>query len=657
MLFILAAFFPAKDYSFNASQVDILWHFVIILITLVFTILLIRRQTPAAGYGIGMMVLILTGFTLSLIFMTPGGDISGASRLGILCAFPLLQVLALRQELLVPPPQPGSTFDSILTQAVVQPPQDQVNDWLDAAGNPDAPRQQAEFARILCQSLNASACVFLQQSDRPGIIRLLSGYNLSIKSWIEAKELTSDGIPKTIENMKDNVPSVILKTSNAASETVKFSTWLGLVDVDSMAVIPIHDSSIRWGAAVLFRSSGFAPFNEGELIPYSRISAGLTNIFKNSETLKKEKQDISQLTKEINTLLEKNQKLQTNLDEVRLSAVQVWPEQDLNQVLSLQQASQTEIDRIRTENRLLLQSLAEEREIHKTGHVGSHSDSIEQELASARNDLTDLQNLLNDSHNQVEVMEKRTSFSANSVDRLRKFNALTNEIRNPVAAITGYVDILLSEDADQGEKPDDHSTLENLKTSLARLRQIMNELAEINVLQSGVIDMEPEPMDLGFAIDQAIAQISPSLSEKGITLKLSLPESLPPMQTYHEALQKVIIHLLQNAGKITPRNGTVELRVDVDLEGREPYLLMEITDSGGGVAPEDLKQVLLPADQRNGQTIPGLGETGNGLSIARTLIEAHGGRMWVDSNPGIGTTFSVILPIESKKDSNGLKNE
>ena len=295
------------------------------------------------------------------------------------------------------------------------------------------------------------------------------------------------------------------------------------------------------------------------------------------------------------------------------------------------------------ENRLLLQSLAEEREVHKTGHGGSHSESIDQELSAAKNDLTHLQNLLNDSHNQVEVMEKRTSFSANSIDRLRKFNALTNEIRNPVAAITGYVDILLSEDADQGEKPDDHSTLENLKSSLARLRQIMDELAEINVLQSGVIDMEPEPMDLGSAIDQAIAQISPSLSEKGISLKLSLPEVLPPMQTYHEALQKVIIHLLHNAGKITPPYGTVELHVDVQLEGKEPYLLMDITDSGGGVAPEDLKQVLLPADQRNGLIIQGLGETGNGLSTARTLIEAHGGRMWVDSNPGIGTTFLSFI--------------
>ena len=163
--------------------------------------------------------------------------------------------------------------------------------------------------RILCQSLNASACVFLQQSERPGIIRLLSGYDLTNRSWIEAKELSSDGIPLTTEYLKNNVPSVIQKTSSSASETARFSTLLDLVDVDSMAVIPIHDSSIRWGAAVLFRPSGNSSFKEEELLPFSRISAALTNIFKNSETIRKEKQDISQLTKEINTLTGKKSKI------------------------------------------------------------------------------------------------------------------------------------------------------------------------------------------------------------------------------------------------------------------------------------------------------------------------------------------------------------
>jgi signal transduction histidine kinase len=641
--------FPLNGTPFNASPADLIWHFAIILTTLVFIVILIRRQSPAGAYGVGMMSLLLAGFIASLIYMTSNGNISGAARLGVLCAFPLLPLLALRQELFAPAPQIPVHFDTIMTQAVAQPLPDQINAWLDAAGNSDTIHQQDEFARILCQALDASACVFLQQSERPGIIRLTRGYDLSNKSWIETKELASDGIPKTMECLKSSVPSVFRKTNGSSSEIDRFSAWLKLDDINSVAIIPVCDSVIRWGAAVLFRPSSFPSFQEDDLLPYLRTMASLSNIFRNSELAKKEKQDIGKLTTEINALQEKNRTLQTNLDTLRLSAVQVWPEPDLNQMLTLQQASQSEIDRIRNENRLLLQALAEEREDQGTGHSGTQSVTIEHELAIAREDLTHLQNLLNDSHRQVEEMEKRTTFSASSIDRLRKFSALTTQIRNPVAAITGYVDILLSDEESPSGESDDHATLENLNTSLARLRQIMNDLAEINILESGVIDLEPEPMDLGVAIDQAVANVSPSLAENGISLKLSLPESLPAMQTYHEALQKVIIHLLHNAGKATPPNGTIELRVDVHEESAEPYLLLEITDSGGGVAPENLKKVFFPADQNNGQSIHGLGETGNGLSAARTLIEAHGGRIWVDSNPGIGTTFSILLPIESNK--------
>jgi two-component system NtrC family sensor kinase len=293
--------------------------------------------------------------------------------------------------------------------------------------------------------------------------------------------------------------------------------------------------------------------------------------------------------------------------------------------------------------------LAEQREDLKPTSGGSHSENIAHELESARNDLSHLQNLLNDSNLHIKEMEKRTTFSVDSIERLREFHTLTTQIRNPVAAITGYVDLLLTDNETQKDNPENQSTLENLKSSLDRLRKIMDNLAEINVLESGVIDMEPESMDLSSAIDQAISHASPSLSEKGISIKLNLPESLPAMQTYHEALQKVIIHLLQNAGKTTPPNGTVEIRMDIHEESSEPYLLLEISDGGGGIAPEYLNKVFLPADQRNGQPIQGLGETGNGLSVSKTLVEAHGGRMWVDSNPGIGTTFSVLLPIKINK--------
>jgi signal transduction histidine kinase len=650
-LILLVYLFPQSGIPFNASPSDIIWHFAIILAALTLTILLIRRQSPQDVFGIGMMSLIVCGFTVSLIFLTNKGDISGAARLGILCAFPLLSTLVQSRETDETSSKPPSAFDTLVSQAIIQPIPDQVNAWLEAAGNSNPTRQQEEISRILCQALDASACIFLQNAERPGILQLTAGYDQLKSAWIEARELSSVGIPKISEGVRNSVPKVIKKTGSTTSETAKFSEWLHLDEINSMAVIPVRDTNIEWGAVVLFRLAGAPLFQEDDLLPYLRTMVSLTNIFRNSEINKKEKQDIGKLTTEINLLQAKNHKLQSDFDALRISAVQVWPEADLNQVLNLQQASQSEIERIQKENQVLLQALADERETGKSGKTGSHSQNVEHDMDNARNELNDLQALLNNSNQKIAELEKRTTFSSNSIEKLRKFSALTTQIRNPVAAITGYIDLLLSENESPNGRMEEHSTLVNLNSSLTRLRQIMDDLAEINVLESGVIDLEPETMQMNSAIDQAIARVTPFLSEKSISLKLSLPDTLPEMFTYHDALQKVIVHLLQNAGKATPPFGTVELHAEVHEEGSEPYFLLEITDSGGGVALEDLKKVFLFDEEHKDIPIKGLGETSEGLSASKALIEAHGGRIWLESNPGLTTTFSVLLPIEKAQTS------
>jgi signal transduction histidine kinase len=137
--------------------------------------------------------------------------------------------------------------------------------------------------------------------------------------------------------------------------------------------------------------------------------------------------------------------------------------------------------------------------------------------------------------------------------------------------------------------------------------------------------------------------------EKDISIKLDLPAYMPDLFTYHDALKKVIIYLLQNAGKVTPEGGSVELRVEVHQESAEPYLMLEVVDHGGGIAAEYLAKVFTPVENLQGKQIPGLGELNGGMAASKTLVEAHGGRIWVESEPGISTIFSVLLPIQSEK--------
>ena len=112
-----------------------------------------------------------------------------------------------------------------------------------------------------------------------------------------------------------------------------------------------------------------------------------------------------------------------------------------------------------------------------------------------------------------------------------------------------------------------------------------------------------------------------------------------------EALQQIIIHLLQNASLASLVEGTVTLRVQLQNEGKQDYLLIQVTDTGGGIQPKDIPHVFQRRYRADNVLIQGLGDTGVGLSICKSLVEAQNGRLWVETTQGVGSTFSALLPV------------
>jgi signal transduction histidine kinase len=648
IVYLTAYFFPENPVAFNATLADICWHFLVIVTVLFYTFLLIHNKPAIWPFGIAMMALMLAGFTISLAIAAPQGSISGAARLGILCAFPFLPLLARRYDMEEMPVQESGSFEHVMTQASSHPVPDEINAWLSAVSNLDLVRQQESVARMLCQTLDAQGCALLQLSEKLGIIRVTAGYDLLHQSWLEPREILAEEFPKTLNGLI-NTDLVIIRNSNENSlELSRFSEQFKLAGINSAAILPLKNTNVQWGSAILFRTAPAPSFLMETLQQFTQTASALSHIFRNNETAIRERQDLIKLSAELDSLQTANQTLQANLESLRLSAVQIHPQQNTLQMLTLQQASESEIDRLRSENHLLLQTLADEKPTEIPEEIIDQAINAE-ELALTRAEVYRLQNLLQDSRLRLKEIQKRSTISATSMEGLRKFNNLITEIRHPLATITGYVDLIVSGESSSEALESGLTSMENLKASLVKLRLIMNDLADSNVLSSGVIDMEPELMDLGNAIDQAVVTISAGYMDKEISLRLDLPPVLPYILTYHEALKKVILYLLQNAGKVTPRGGSVVLRVEVHQENSEPYLLIEVTDHGGGIAPEDISKVFLPVEELHGKYISGLGEINGGLASSKTLVEAHGGRIWVDSDPGVSTTFSVLLPIQSDR--------
>lgn len=216
-----------------------------------------------------------------------------------------------------------------------------------------------------------------------------------------------------------------------------------------------------------------------------------------------------------------------------------------------------------------------------------------------------------------------------------------------MSSIIGYTDLLLGESVGiLGALQ--RKFVERIKTSTERIGSLIDDLIQVSSLETGLMSLNPETVDINLIIDNAMAYTSSQLREKNITLRIDIPENSPLIQADREALQQILIHLLQNAGAATPMEGTITLRVRLEQEREQDYVLLQVTDSGGGIPTEDLARVFSRLYRADNALIEGVGDTGVGLSIAKALTEAQRGRIWVESDPGAGATFSVLLPIQQQ---------
>lgn len=227
-----------------------------------------------------------------------------------------------------------------------------------------------------------------------------------------------------------------------------------------------------------------------------------------------------------------------------------------------------------------------------------------------------------------------------------------------MSSIVGYTDLLLGEligllGAMQ------RKFLERVKASIERMGGLVDDLIQTTTVQSRELELSPEMVDLNTIIDDAVASSIARLREKNILLRMDLPDRLPLIRADRDALQQILLHLLQNAGAATPVEGEILLRAQIERKDEQPgFILVQVADLGGGISAEDLPRVFSRLYRADNALIQGVGDTGVGLSIVKALVEAHGGRVWVDSVTGIGSTFSVLLPltevVELEREAGGM---
>lgn len=243
---------------------------------------------------------------------------------------------------------------------------------------------------------------------------------------------------------------------------------------------------------------------------------------------------------------------------------------------------------------------------------------------------------------QTEVALKQAKEAAETASRAKSnfLACMSHELRTPLISILGFSQVL-TQDATIGEKQ--RENILTIHRSGKHLSELINNILSMSKIEAGKLDLEEKPFYLNDLLHYLQEMYQLKIQEKGLNLALEYDPNLPECIKGDEIkIRQVLINLLQNALKFTPK-GHIILRVKVPSESEK--LLFEVEDTGIGIAPEEISTIFEPFAQtfRGSQYSDG---TGLGLAISREYIHLMGGEIHVKSNLGIGSVFSVYIPLK-----------
>jgi signal transduction histidine kinase len=239
---------------------------------------------------------------------------------------------------------------------------------------------------------------------------------------------------------------------------------------------------------------------------------------------------------------------------------------------------------------------------------------------------------IGDKSRQLEVANQHKSeFLAN----------MSHELRTPLNAIIGFSEVLLERlFGDLNDKQDDY--LKDIHSSGRHLLTLINDILDLSKVEAGRMELELSGFDLSAAISNAMTLVRERAQRHGIVLGQQVEPTLGELVADERKFKQILLNLLSNAVKFTPDGG----RINVSARADGDEVVVAVHDTGIGIAPEDHAAVFEEFRQVGRNYTSKQEGTGLGLSLTRKFVELHGGRIWVESQPGQGSTFTFTLPAK-----------
>jgi signal transduction histidine kinase len=274
-------------------------------------------------------------------------------------------------------------------------------------------------------------------------------------------------------------------------------------------------------------------------------------------------------------------------------------------------------------------------ELHRRDELGQLAGALNKMAARLQDSISGLEQKVQERTRELEVASKHKSeFLAN----------MSHELRTPLNAIVGFSQVLREKlFGEVNEKQEEY--LDDILSSANHLLTLINDILDLSKVEAGQIELELGAFSLREALERGVVMVRERALENGVELGLETDPKIDLVEGDERRIRQVIFNLLSNAVKFTPEGG----RVGISTAQTDGEVRVSVRDTGPGIAPEDQERIFEEFQQADLGTPDRPEGTGLGLALSKRLVELHGGRIWVESEVGQGSTFVFTLPAGERR--------
>ncbi len=637
--------------AFNTTSYDAAWSVVSLALGLTGLFTLLMRRPSIWNLSFAGFALIVAGYGFHMALGPSELAFGPYIRWGEIMGIPILILAALRSLLdtyvqpetpstVDGPPPPEPEIPPVVENDIAQLPQVLID--LEAFSTASQLDQLTEIAvRTFSRAMKAELCILLTPPGDSGQLSIATGYDLISERHLDGRSLRSEDIPIIAQAM-ERKQSVDLPAGSQAPDVVGLQQALFLDRTGAILFAPILEGSELLGGLVLLSPFARSRWPATSRRALEKLAGLLAKRFRNIRDLpipepipdRYYSPEVDATRREVERLVLENTRLTDQLIQATDQASHDLAGFLENHTMASEtiQLLEDEISRMRT-------AITESEDEAPAGRVDNLRTQLQdtlQELAGARAKLVQIED-------QTPTLEPKIP-SRNTVHAIAN---LAQDLRQPMSTILGYAELLQRESSGL-LTTDQNQYVEHIHNSTDRLTRLLNTLINVMSIHTGTLDLVPASIAIQVPLRDALAQVSTVIRNRRQALRVDIPKSLPKVLGDSDAIFQMLVHLLNNAVSATPESGRIWIAAKVAEADSHGFLTLWITDGGEGIPANDIQRIFDIEYPRKGEPIRGLGDEGIGLSIAKSLVEAMGGRLWVDSQPQQGSTFTVLLPLSEQ---------